>query len=42
VVDPATFLGITPHFRGEALVVLAARVGTTRLLDAAVVEVTAS
>jgi pantoate--beta-alanine ligase len=41
-VDPTTFDPITSAFRGTALVVLAARVGGTRLLDATVVEVTAS
>jgi pantoate--beta-alanine ligase len=41
-VDPATFEQIPEDFRGQALVVLAARFGSTRLLDATVVEVTAS
>lgn len=40
-VDPATLDPITPEHRGETLVVLAARVEGTRLLDAAVVSLTA-
>lgn len=40
-VDPVDFTPIGPGFRGRALVVLAARVGTTRLLDSTVAEVTA-
>ncbi len=33
LVDPATFLPVPADFRGEALAILAARVGTPRLLD---------
>lgn len=40
-VDPATFGTIGPDHRGPVLVVLAARVEGTRLLDATVVEATA-
>lgn len=39
-IDPATFEEITETHRGEVLVVLAARVGAVRLLDAAVVVAT--
>lgn len=40
-VDPGTFAPIGPEHRGSVLVVLAARVGTTRLLDSTVAEATA-
>jgi pantoate--beta-alanine ligase len=33
LVDPADFTGIRPDFRGEAVLAVAARVGTTRLID---------
>lgn len=33
VVDPATFLPVDEHFRGRALALVAARVGSTRLID---------
>ncbi|MGP3923991.1 pantoate--beta-alanine ligase [Streptomyces sp. 8N616] len=33
LVDPADFTGIPPDFRGEAILAVAARVGTTRLID---------
>ncbi|WP_261340603.1 pantoate--beta-alanine ligase [Agromyces aureus] len=39
VVDPATFLPVDEEFRGRALVLVAARVGTTRLIDNAFVEI---
>ncbi|HEY6799355.1 MAG TPA: pantoate--beta-alanine ligase, partial [Agromyces sp.] len=39
VVDPDTFLPVAEEFRGRALVLVAARVGTTRLIDNAFVEV---
>ena len=39
VVDPETFLPITEDFRGRALVLVAAIVGSTRLIDNAFVEV---
>jgi pantoate--beta-alanine ligase len=39
VVDPDTFLPVAEDFRGRALVLVAARVGTTRLIDNAFVEV---
>lgn len=39
-VDPTTFAEIGPGYRGAALVVLAARVEGTRLLDSTVVEAT--
>ncbi|WP_369823197.1 pantoate--beta-alanine ligase [Agromyces sp. CF514] len=39
VVDPATFLPIDEAFAGQALVLVAARVGATRLIDNAFVEV---
>ena len=39
VVDPDTFLPIAEDYRGRALVLVAARVGTTRLIDNAFVEV---
>jgi pantoate--beta-alanine ligase len=39
VVDPETFLPVTEDFRGRALVLVAATVGTTRLIDNAFVEV---
>ncbi len=39
VVDPDTFLPITEDFRGRALVLVAAIVGSTRLIDNAFVEV---
>jgi pantoate--beta-alanine ligase len=38
VVDPATFLPIADGFRGRALVLVAAVVGSTRLIDNAFVE----
>ena len=41
-VDPATFAEIGPEHRGPVLVVLAARVEGTRLLDSTVVEATAA
>lgn len=33
IVDPATFLPVDDGFRGAALILMAARVGTTRLID---------
>jgi pantoate--beta-alanine ligase len=39
VVDPDTFLPVTEDFRGRALVLVAAIVGSTRLIDNAFVEV---
>lgn len=33
LVDPHTFLPVPPDFRGEATAIIAARVGTTRLID---------
>lgn len=39
VVDPDTFLPVAENFRGRAIVLVAARVGTTRLIDNALVEV---
>ncbi|MHA6669414.1 pantoate--beta-alanine ligase [Homoserinimonas sp. A447] len=33
LVDPATFLPVPPDFRGTATAIIAARVGTTRLID---------
>ena len=39
VVDPDTFLPIADDFRGRALVLVAAYVGSTRLIDNAYVEV---
>ena len=39
VVEPDTFLPVAEDFRGRALVLVAARVGTTRLIDNAFVEV---
>ncbi|NGO70125.1 pantoate--beta-alanine ligase [Streptomyces boncukensis] len=33
LVDPRSFLGVDDHFTGEAVLALAARVGTTRLID---------
>ncbi|HEU0257058.1 MAG TPA: pantoate--beta-alanine ligase, partial [Microbacteriaceae bacterium] len=33
VVDPATFTEVAADFRGEALAIVAAKVGTTRLID---------
>ena len=39
-VDPLTFVPIAPDHRGEVLVVMAARVEGTRLLDTTVVEAT--
>lgn len=39
VVDPDTFLPVTEDFRGRALVLVAASVGATRLIDNAYVEV---
>lgn len=39
VVDPETFLPISDDFRGRALVLVAAYVGSTRLIDNAYVEV---
>ncbi len=33
LVDPATFRPVTPEFEGEARAILAAHVGSTRLLD---------
>ena len=39
VVDPDTFLPVTEDFRGRALVLVAALVGSTRLIDNAFVEV---
>lgn len=39
VVDPRTFLPVARTFSGRALVLLAARVGTTRLIDNAVIHI---
>lgn len=39
VVDPDTFLPVAENFRGRAIVLVAARVGRTRLIDNAFVEV---
>jgi pantoate--beta-alanine ligase len=33
LVDPATFLPVPPSFRGPATAIIAARIGTTRLID---------
>jgi pantoate--beta-alanine ligase len=33
VVDPATFLPVDDGYRGKAVILIAARVGTTRLID---------
>ena len=33
LVDPERFTEVPPDFTGEALLVVAARVGTTRLID---------
>jgi pantoate--beta-alanine ligase len=33
LVDPATFLPVPPDFRGAATAIIAARIGTTRLID---------
>lgn len=33
LVDPATFLPVEPDFRGDAIAIIAARVGSTRLID---------
>jgi pantoate--beta-alanine ligase len=38
VVDPETFLPVGEEARGEAIVLVAARVGTTRLIDNAVIS----
>lgn len=38
VVDPETFLPVAEEARGEAIVLVAARVGTTRLIDNAVIS----
>jgi len=38
-VDPTTFAEVPPGFVGEALLLVAATVGSTRLIDNAVVEV---
>ncbi|HEU4807490.1 MAG TPA: pantoate--beta-alanine ligase, partial [Homoserinimonas sp.] len=40
LVDPATFLPVPADFRGEATAIIAARVGTTRLIDNRTVTVT--
>jgi len=42
VVDPDTFLPVSEDFRGRALVLVAALVGSTRLIDNAYVEVGAA
>lgn len=39
VVDPATFLPVDEHFRGRALALVAARVGSTRLIDNAAITI---
>jgi pantoate--beta-alanine ligase len=39
LVDPATLLDVSADFRGEALLVVAARVGSTRLIDNAPIVV---
>jgi pantoate--beta-alanine ligase len=39
LVDPATFLDAEPTFTGEALLLLAARVGSTRLIDNATLTI---
>ena len=39
VVDPDTFLPVAEDYRGRALVLVAALVGSTRLIDNAFVEV---
>ncbi|NLT26283.1 MAG: 4-phosphopantoate--beta-alanine ligase, partial [Microbacteriaceae bacterium] len=33
IVDPATFMAVDESFAGEALALVAARIGTTRLID---------
>jgi pantoate--beta-alanine ligase len=33
LVDPGTFAGLAPHYRGPALLLVAAKVGATRLID---------
>jgi len=37
LVDPQTFLPVDDHYRGRAIVLIAARVGETRLIDNAVI-----
>ena len=41
LVDPATLLDVPADFAGEALLVVAARVGSTRLIDNAPITVDA-
>lgn len=38
IVDPRTLLAVDPGHRGQALILIAARVGTTRLIDNATIE----